>query len=140
MLQVALELKLVINLYIKKHTKTLGKDFLTLQDQTTHYIMYNFLQIFKRVILETQGYNITILNVLFLMDILVRHFKQSLVRNLLLLLLRVLLTLYNRNVIRRIASFVLGFKLDGRCLINTTLSQMNPHYTLRQLSFILNVV
>jgi hypothetical protein len=56
------------------------------------------------------------------MDILIRHFKQSLIRNLLLLLLRVLLTLYNRNVIRRIAFFMLGFKLDRRYLINTTLS------------------
>ena len=140
MLQVALELKLVINLYIKKHAKTLGEDFLTLQDQTTLYTTYNFLQIFKRVILETQGYNAIILNVLFLMDILIRHFKQSLIRNLLLLLLRVLLILYDRNIIRRIASFVLGFKLDRRYLINTTLSQINPHYTLRQLSFILNII
>ncbi|OCK89856.1 uncharacterized protein K441DRAFT_582401, partial [Cenococcum geophilum 1.58] len=78
--------------------------------------------IFKRVILETQGYNAIILNILFLMDILIRHFKRSFIRNLLLLLLRALLILYNRNVIRRIASFILGFKLDRRYLINTTLS------------------
>ena len=56
------------------------------------------------------------------MDILIRYFKQSLIRNLLLLLLKVLLISYDRNVIRRIASFVLGFKLDKRYLINTTLS------------------
>ena len=118
----ALELKLVINLYIKKHNKTLGEDFLTLQDWTTLRTTYNFLQIFKRVTLETQGHDATILNVLFSMDILIRHFKQSLIRNLLLLLLRILLTSYDRNVIRRIASFVLGFKLDGRYLINTILS------------------
>ncbi|OCK92753.1 uncharacterized protein K441DRAFT_568426, partial [Cenococcum geophilum 1.58] len=68
------------------------------------------------------GYNAIILNVLFLIDILIRHFKQSFVRNLLLLLLKVLLILYNRNVIKRIASFILGFKLDRRRLINTTLS------------------
>ena len=74
------------------------------------------------------------------MDILIRYFKQSLIRNLLLLLLKVLLILYNRNVIRRIASFILGFKLVKKYLINTTLSQMNPYYTLQQLSFILNVI
>ena len=34
------------------------------------------------------------------MDILVRYFKQSFIRNLLLLLLRVLLTLYDKNVIK----------------------------------------
>ena len=140
MLQVALELESAIDLYTKKHAETLGEDFLTPQDWTTLRTTHDFLQIFKRVTLETQGHDATISNVLFSMDILVRHFKQSLVRNLLLLLLKVLLTSYDRNVIRRIASFVLGFKLDGRCLINTTLSQMNPHYTLRQLSFILNVV
>ncbi|OCK88185.1 uncharacterized protein K441DRAFT_590160, partial [Cenococcum geophilum 1.58] len=68
------------------------------------------------------GHNIIILNMLFLMDILIRHFKQSLIRNLLLLLLKVFLISYNRNVIKRIAFFVLGFKLDRRCLIYTTLS------------------
>jgi len=66
-----------------------------------------------------------ILNVLFLMDILIRYFKQSLIRNLLLLLLRVLLILYNRNVIRRIASFIPGFKLDRRYLINNNNSLIN---------------
>ena len=125
----ALELKLIINLYIKKYTKTLGEDFLTLQDWTTFYITHDFLQIFKRVILETQGYNLTILNIFFLIDILIRYFKQSLIRNFLLLLLRVLLILHNRNVIRRITSFILVFKLDRRYLINTTLSQINPYYT-----------
>ena len=43
MLEVALELELVINLYIKKHAETLGEDFLTLQDWTMLYTTHDFL-------------------------------------------------------------------------------------------------
>ncbi len=81
-------------------------------------MMYDFFQIFKRVILEIQGLNVMILNGLFIMDILVRHFKQSFVR--ILLLLRDFLVLYDRNTIRIRAISAKGFKLDGSCLINTT--------------------
>ena len=80
MLQVALEHESAIDLYTKKHTETLGEDFLTPQDWTSLRTTYDFLQIFKRVTLETQGHDATISSVLFSIDILVRHFKQSLIR------------------------------------------------------------
>jgi hypothetical protein len=79
MLQVALQLESALDSYTKKHFDALRADYLSPVDWEKLRTISKFLALFDRATLKTQGDQGTIDNVLFIMDIIIRHFDQALV-------------------------------------------------------------
>ena len=84
MLSVALEHESGIDAYIKKNLDTLEKDCISAQDWKDLHEICEFLKPFHRATLDTQGANSTLGQVLFTMDVLIKHMESSLVLTLLL--------------------------------------------------------
>ena len=80
MLDVALELDAALDSYTKKDFDTLQVEYLSPTDWEKLRTMSKFLNLFHRATLESQGDQATIDAVLFVMDIIIRHFDQALVR------------------------------------------------------------
>lgn len=81
MIQVALQLEAALDSYTKKHFDTLRVDYLSPGEWEKLRTVSKFLALFDRATLKTQGDQGTIDNVLFIMDIIIRHFDQALVRH-----------------------------------------------------------
>jgi hypothetical protein len=79
MLKVAIEKAAATDSYTKRFYEALQDDFLTPQDWETLRMISNFLHPFYRATLETEGDCATIDRVLFTMDILIKHYENSLV-------------------------------------------------------------
>jgi len=76
-----------------------------------------FLELFEQATRRIEEDNATLNKVLFIIDVLVEWFRASLVSRL-LLLIKAILTSYNRPSTLRIKSFTLIFKMDRRLLIS----------------------
>ena len=79
MLQVALELNSAVDSYTKKYFSTLEIEYLSPIDWERLRTISVFLKLFNRATLETQGDESTIDNVLFNMDIIIKHLDNALV-------------------------------------------------------------
>jgi hypothetical protein len=80
MLSIAVEYGGAIDTYTKAHFDTLEAEFLSPKDWEKLRTTSKFLNLFDRATLKTQGDCATIDNVLFVMDVIIRHFEQALVR------------------------------------------------------------
>ncbi len=78
-LVVANKLAAAINTYTKDHWADLEYDFITLEDWTKLRTIEEFLKSFYTAILKLEGHKATLENVLFIMDIIVKYFQDSLV-------------------------------------------------------------
>ena len=87
MLEHALELKPYINEMLAENFEELQDDFLNSNDWKVLQDIREFLQLFYRVTMETQGDLATLDQTLYTMDFLVNHYKKSEVSNLLFYLL-----------------------------------------------------
>ena len=79
MLHVALKLDTALDSYTKKHFDALQAEYLSPTDWEKLRTTSKFLNLISRATLKTQGDQATIDNVLFVMDIIIRHFEQALV-------------------------------------------------------------
>jgi hypothetical protein len=79
MLHVALKLDTALDSYTKKHFDTLQAEYLSPTDWEKLRTTSKFLNLFDRATLKTQGDQATIDNVLFVMDVIIRHSEQALV-------------------------------------------------------------
>ena len=79
MLHVALGLDTSVDSYTKKNFDTLKAEYLSPMDWESLRTTSKFLNIFNRATLKAQGDQATIYNVLFVMDVIIRHFEQALV-------------------------------------------------------------
>ena len=79
MLRVALKLASAVDAYTKEHFDTLEEEYLSPNEWETLREITDFLALFHEATLETQGDNATIDHVLFTMDILIKHFEESIV-------------------------------------------------------------
>jgi hypothetical protein len=79
MLSVAVEHGGAIDAYTKAHFDTLEAEFLSPKDWEKLRTTSKFLNLFDRATLKTQGDHATIDNVLFVMDVIIKHFEQALV-------------------------------------------------------------
>ena len=79
MLAVALELWLAIEKYCQNYKSELEDDELTLEDWRQLCIIKDFLEPFQSATLYTEGDCAAIDQVLFTMDVLIKHFQLSLV-------------------------------------------------------------
>jgi hypothetical protein len=79
MLHVALQFNGAIDTYTKKHFAELEKEYLSPNDWEGLHRTSRFLSLFDRATLKTQGDQATIDNVLFVMDIIIKHFEKALV-------------------------------------------------------------
>jgi hypothetical protein len=79
MLHVALKLDTAIDSYTKTHFDTLKAEYLSPTDWKKLRTTSKFLSLFDRATLKTQGDQATIDNVLFVMDVIIKHFEQALV-------------------------------------------------------------
>jgi hypothetical protein len=82
MLVIAIEKAGAIDTYTKNHFPILEADYLTLQHWKRLCTIKEFLQLFYRATLETQGDSATIDKVLWTIDILIQHFEGVLVSRL----------------------------------------------------------
>jgi hypothetical protein len=80
MLQVALQLESAVDRYTKIYFDTLEVDYLSPVEWEKLRTISKFLALFNRATLKAEGDQGTIDNVLFIMDIIIRHFDQALVR------------------------------------------------------------
>jgi hypothetical protein len=79
MLRVALQFDTAIDTYTKKHFDILQAEYLSPMDWEKLRTTSKFLSLFDRATLKTQGDQATIDNVLFVMDVIIKHFEQALV-------------------------------------------------------------
>jgi len=79
MLTVADQKAGAINTYTKNYLTTLQADYLSPEDWKQLYTIKEFLQLFYRATLETQGDHATIDSVLFTIDILIQYFEAALI-------------------------------------------------------------
>jgi hypothetical protein len=79
MLSVAIKHAGAVDSYTKAHFDTLKTEFLSPKDWEKLRTTSTFLHLFDRATLKTQGDQATIDNVLFVMDVIIRHFEQALV-------------------------------------------------------------
>jgi len=79
MLIIALEYKSTVNKYIKENLLTLLKDSLTPQDWQLLYMISEFLTPFEKATQKLQGDNVTLNQVLPIIDILIKHMDRALV-------------------------------------------------------------
>ena len=79
MLYIAISLEAAVDSYIKKHFKILQNDYLYPKDWERLHMISKFLQLFYQATLETQGDQAIIDHVLKTIDVLIKHFKQTLV-------------------------------------------------------------
>jgi len=79
MLHVALGLETSVDSYTKKNFDTLKAEYLSPMDWESLRTTSKFLNVFDRATLKAQGDQATIDNVLFVMDIIIKHFEQALV-------------------------------------------------------------
>ena len=78
-LVVANKLAAAINTYTKDHWADLEYDFITLEDWTKLRTIEEFLKSFYTAILKLEGHKATLENVLFIMNIIIKYFQDSLV-------------------------------------------------------------
>ncbi|EED11559.1 hypothetical protein TSTA_008550 [Talaromyces stipitatus ATCC 10500] len=81
MLHVALQFDGAINTYTKRHFAVLKTEYLSPLDWEMLHRTSKFLSLFDRATLKTQGDQATIDNVLFVMDIIIKHFEKALIQN-----------------------------------------------------------
>jgi len=98
-----------------------------------------FLEPFEQATRQTEGDNATLNKVLFSIDVLVKWFRTLLVSRL-FLLIKAILTSYDRLSTLRIKSFTLVFKMDRRLLISGITNQTSRLTTLLLLFFTQSVV
>lgn len=79
MLYVALQFDGAIDTYTKRHFAILETEYLSPLDWERLHRTSKFLSLFDRATLKTQGDQATIDNVLFVMDIIIKHFEKALV-------------------------------------------------------------
>ena len=79
MLVVLLEKREVVEKYIQNHEDNLKVDALSFQDWKKLYTIKDFLAIFSRATLFNEGNSTSIDLVLFTIDILIKHFQNTLV-------------------------------------------------------------
>jgi hypothetical protein len=79
MLQVALKHESAIDSFTKKYFDSLEEDYLSPTEWEKLRTISKFLALFDRATLKTQGDQGSIDNVLFIMDIIIKHFDQALV-------------------------------------------------------------
>ena len=77
MLHVALKLDTALDSYTKKHFDILQAEYLSPTDWEKLRTISKFLSLFDRATLKTQGDQATIDVVLFVMDIIIKHFEQD---------------------------------------------------------------
>ncbi|EED11944.1 conserved hypothetical protein [Talaromyces stipitatus ATCC 10500] len=78
MLSVALQFDAALDSYTKRHLDTLEAEYLSPTDWEKLCTTSKFLSLFNRATLKTQGDQATIDNVLFVMDIIIKHFENAL--------------------------------------------------------------
>jgi hypothetical protein len=78
-LYIALKLDTAINNYTKKHFDTLKAEYLSLTNWKKLRTTSKFLNLFDRATLKTQKDQATIDNVLFVINVIIKHFKQALI-------------------------------------------------------------
>ena len=78
MLTVAIEKASEIDSYSKLHIKPLEDDYLSPQDWVQLRMILDFLRPFYRATKATEGDAATIDRILFMMDVLIQHFKRAL--------------------------------------------------------------
>jgi hypothetical protein len=88
MLVVLLEKREAVEKYIQNHEDNLEVDVLSFQDWKKLRTIKDFLAIFSRATLFTEGGSTSIDSVLFIMDILIKHFQNTLVSSCLSFLLK----------------------------------------------------
>lgn len=79
MLSVALQFDAALDIYTKRHLDTLEAEYLSPTDWEKLRTTSKFLSLFERATLKTQGDQATIDNVLFVMDVIIKHFGNALV-------------------------------------------------------------
>ena len=79
MLQVLLEQKAHVDKFCEDFERELQKDLLDLADWKKLRMINDFLQLFSRATLFTEGDEVSIDRTLFTMDILIKHFQISIV-------------------------------------------------------------
>jgi len=82
MLAVADQKAGAIDTYTKNHFTTLQADYLSPEDWKRLHTIKEFLQLFHRATLETQGNHATIDSVLFTIDIIIQYFEAALISRL----------------------------------------------------------
>ena len=83
MLIVLLDKREQVEKYVQNHEDDLEEDVLNFQDWKKLRTIKDFLAIFSRATLFTEGSSTSIDSVLFTMDILIKHFQNTLVSSLL---------------------------------------------------------
>src|SRR6266536_585940 len=78
-LVIANKLAAAINTYTKNHRADLEYDFITPEDWTKLRTIEEFLKSFYTATLKLEGHKATLENVLFIMDIIIKYFQDSLV-------------------------------------------------------------
>lgn len=78
MLSVALQFDAALDIYTKRHLDTLEAEYLSPADWEKLRTTSKFLSLFDRATLKTQGDQATIDNVLFVMDVIIKHFGNAL--------------------------------------------------------------
>lgn len=79
MLSVALQFDAALDIYTKRHLDTLEAEYLSPTGWEKLRTTSKFLSLFERATLKTQGDQATIDNVLFVMDVIIKHFGNALV-------------------------------------------------------------
>ena len=77
MLSIAIQKEPALNTYTKHNLDTLEKDYLSPKDWEALCTMKSFLQIFHQATLKCQRHKATLEDVLFTMDVIIKHFDKS---------------------------------------------------------------
>ena len=77
MLSVAIQKESALDTYTKRNLDTLEKDYLSPKDWEALRTIKSFLQIFHQATLKCQGHEATLENVLFTMDVIIKHLDKS---------------------------------------------------------------
>jgi len=77
MLSIAIQKESALNTYTKRNLNTLKKDYLSPKNWEALRTIKSFLQIFHQATLKYQGHKATLKNILFTMDIIIKHLNKS---------------------------------------------------------------